>query len=1138
MAPSREAEGFRLPQGAGETGPPMLPFAEIAVTTNFSFLRGASHPKEFVAQAAALGYVAIGIADRNTLAGVVRAYSALEEIREQTSAPLPKLLVGARLVFVDGTPDILAYPEDRAAYGRLCRLLSEGKLRAPKGECLLTLADLLKWREGLLLVVMPPHPNRSETTVGVPEKVWNESLADEAGGPGTIAKDKFESHIRAAPEQIEALLKQLAAVAPDRVWLGAVMPMLGDDSRRLARLKRIAKMAGVPLIAANDALYHCHERRELQDVVTCIREGMTLNEAGRLLESNAERHLKPPEEMAALFEDAPEALAETVRFADRIAFSLDQLKYNYPNEPVPPGKSPQQHLEDLTWSGAIRRCNRAIPDDVRAVLKKELALIAKLGIAQYFLTVHDIVQFARSCDPPILCQGRGSAANSAVCYMLGITAIDPVRMDLLFERFVSEERKEPPDIDVDFEHERREEVIQYIYRRYGRHRAALAATVIHYRPRSAVREVAKVFGLSEDVGADLAGGVWGSWGSSLSDKQVRQGKLDPQNALIARVMACTRELIGFPRHLSQHVGGFVLTNDRLDELVPVSPATMEDRHFIEWDKDDIDALMMMKVDVLGLGILTCIRKAFELIKTHEGRAYDLAGVPKEHPEVYAMLRKADAIGVFQVESRAQMSMLPRLKPEKFYDLVIEVAIVRPGPIQGGMVHPYLRRRAGEEPVVFPSPSPEHGPPDELRAVLGKTMGVPLFQEQAMKLAIVAAEFSPSEANGLRRAMATFRNLGTIDAFKDKFVGRMIARGYQPDFAERCFRQIEGFGSYGFPESHAASFALLVYVSAYIKRFHPAAFACALLNSQPMGFYAPAEIVRDAREHDVEVRPVDVNFSAWDNTLEADDKGGLALRLGFRQVDGFQEKWADVLVGCRGNRYGAVSEVARKARLPKRALIILAEADCFQSLAKDRRETLWDVRRLADDDELPLFAAQFVEEQPEEEIAPLPPMPLSEHVLADYQMLRLSLRAHLMAFLRDLFREEGALSCKEIAGSKDGAQAACAGIVLTRQMPGDAGVVFITLSDETSVTNVVVWPRLVEEFRRAIMGARLLLVEGKVQRSVDGVVHLVAERIFDRTAELDRLSEDDRDAPSFRSQGAMRHRHPRNVRVVPQSRDFH
>jgi error-prone DNA polymerase len=1117
----------------------MTAFAEIGVTTNFSFLRGASHPREMVAQAAFLNYAAIGIADRNTLAGVVRAFDALRQMTEQTDGPLPRLLVGSRLVFVDGTPDILAYPVDRAAYGRLCRLLSDGKLRAPKGECLLTLDDLLRWQDGLLLVILPPHPRRAETTIRVQEKVWNDGLAGENDGPGLIGMDRFESRIRDAPDEIEALLKRLSAIALERVWLAAVQPLMGDDARRLKRWREVAKAAHVPLIATNDVLYHTPERRELQDVVTCIREGLTLNEAGRLLEANAERHLKSPKEMAALFAQALEAVAETVRFMERISFSLDQLKYNYPDEPVPKGKTPQQHLEDLAWAGAMWRYNRAVPDDVRAILTKELALIAKLEIAPYFLTVHDIVKFARGEN--ILCQGRGSAANSAVCYVLGITSIDPVQMDLLFERFVSEERREPPDIDVDFEHERREEVIQYIYRRYGRHRAALAATVIHYRPRSAVREVAKVFGLSEDVGADLASGVWGSWGGDLSDAQVRQGRLDPFNLLIARVVKCTRELIGFPRHLSQHVGGFVLTNDRLDECVPISPATMEDRHFIEWDKDDIDAVMMMKVDVLGLGMLTCIRKAFDLIKVHEGRAYDLANVPQEHPEVYRMLQKADAIGVFQVESRAQMSMLPRLKPKMFYDLVIEVAIVRPGPIQGGMVHPYLRRRAGEEPVVFPSPAPEHGPPDELRAVLGKTMGVPLFQEQAMKLAMVAAKFSPPEANGLRRAMATFRNLGTIDTFKDKFVGRMVARGYEPDFAERCFRQIEGFGSYGFPESHAASFALLVYVSAYIKRFHPAAFGCALLNSQPMGFYAPAEIVRDACEHDVEVRHVDVNFSAWDNTLESDDKGGLALRLGFRQVDGFQEKWASELVNQRGNWYGAVGDIARRAKLPKRALIILAEADCFQSQNRDRRETLWDVRRLADDDALPLFAHSFVDEQPEEQIAPLPQMPLSEHVLADYQMLRLSLRAHLMAFLRDLFREEGALSCGDVSNrdiAKDGDAVSCAGIVLTRQMPGDAGVVFITLSDETGVTNVVVWPRLVEPFRREIMGARLLLVEGKVQRSVDDVVHLVAERIVDRTAELDRLSEDDRDAPSFRSQGAARHHHPRNVRVVPKSRDFH
>ena len=1112
----------------------MTAFAEIAATTNFSFLRGASHPKEMVAQAAVLGYAAIGIADRNSLAGVVRAYDALNQIREQTAATLPKLLVGTRLVFVDGTPDILAYPSDRAAYGRLCRLLSDGKLRAPKGECVLTLSDLLKWQEGLLLVVMPPHPRRAYTSIGLQEKVWNDGLADDEGGPGSIAKQAFENRIRAAPDEIEDLLRKLSTIAPTRVWLGAVQPLLGDDARQLKLWRSVARKAGVPLIASNDALYHEADRRPLQDVVSCIREGVSLRAAGTRLEINAERHLKAPEEMAALFDDAPEAVAETLRFADRVRFSLDELKYNYPDEPVPKGKNPQRHLEDLSWAGALARYNGAVPDTVRAVIEKELALIAKLDIAPYFLTVHDIVTFARG--EGILCQGRGSAANSAVCYVLGITAIDPVQMNLLFERFVSEERKEPPDIDVDFEHERREEVIQYIYRRYGRHRAALAATVIHYRPRSAVREVAKVFGLSEDIGTALVSGVWGSWGKSLGEGQVRQGALDPENRLLARVIAVANELIGFPRHLSQHVGGFVLTNDRLDELVPVSPATMKDRFFIEWDKNNINTLQMMKVDVLGLGMLTCIRKAFALIRTHEGRAYELATVPPESPDVYAMLQRADAIGVFQVESRAQMSMLPRLKPKEFYDLVIEVAIVRPGPIQGGMVHPYLRRRSGEEPVAFPSPATAHGPPDELTSVLGKTLGVPLFQEQAMKLAMVAAKFSPSEANGLRRAMATFRNLGTIGVFEEKFIGRMVERGYARDFAERCFKQIEGFGSYGFPESHAASFALLVYVSAYIKHFHPAAFGCALLNSQPMGFYAPAEIVRDARDHGIEVRPVDVNFSAWDNTLEPDGAGGLALRLGFRQVDGFQEKWADAIVARRGNRYMTVADVARRAALNKRALVILAEADCFQSQNRDRRETLWDVHRLSGDDALPLFASQFVEEQPEEEIAPLPTMPLSEHVLADYQTLRLSLRAHLMTFLRDLFHGEGVASCAEISAAEDGSKAACAGIVLTRQMPGDAGVVFITLSDETGIANVVVWPGLVEAFRRAIMGARLLVVEGQVQKSREGVVHLVAERLFDRSGELARLSEDSTEVRMPKT--AALHGHPRNVRAVPKSRDFH
>ncbi|HEY3776967.1 MAG TPA: error-prone DNA polymerase [Rhizomicrobium sp.] len=1127
----------------------MSGYAEIAVTTNFSFLRGASHPREYVLAAALYGHAAIGIADRNTLAGVVRAYEATNEVREKFGSA-PKLLVGARLVFVDGTPDILAYPIDRAAYGRLCRLLSTGKLRAAKGECILRLSDLLAWQEGLLLVVMPTHPAREDSTGDPFKRAWNTTAEtiqivipakagtqSHAGGGDSLHARTRANWVPAfaGVTDIEDVLQHLSSVAPGRVWLAASMPYRGDDRRRLQRLARIADEAGVPLIATNDVLYHTPERRPLQDILTCIREHKTLDEAGRLLEPNAERHLKPPQEMAALFADAPDAIAETLRFAERMTFALDQIRYNYPDEPVPAGMTAQQHLEDITWTGAARRYPNGIPDKVRTTLAKELALIAGLDIAPYFLTVHDIVGFANARG--ILCQGRGSAANSAVCYTLGITAVDPTEIDLLFERFVSQERREPPDIDVDFEHERREDVIQDVYKRYGSHRAALTATVICYRPRSAIRETGKVFGLTEDVTAALASGVWGGWGTSLKESEVKQGQLDPENPLIARAVAAANELIGFPRHLSQHVGGFVLTRDRLDEIVPIGPAAMEDRYFIEWDKDDIDSLRMMKVDVLGLGMLSCVRKAFELIAVHERKTYTLATVPREDPAVYDMLCKADAIGVFQVESRAQMNMLPRLAPREFYDLVIEVAIVRPGPIQGDMVHPYLRRRSGKEAIDYPSPSPEHGPADELQTVLGKTLGVPLFQEQAMKLAIVAAGFSPGEANGLRRAMATFRNVGTIDQFRQKMISGMVTRGYVRDFAERCFKQIEGFGSYGFPESHAASFAHLVYISAWIKKHHPAAFACALLNSQPMGFYAPAEIVRDARDHGVELRHVDVNFSAWDNTLEHRPDGALALRLGFRQIGGFREDWATTLIKARSNGYRDVDSLARRARLPKQALVILAEADSFQSLGEDRRESLWAVRRLPDDKALPLFAAQFVEEQPAEEISALPSMPLGEHVLADYRMLRLSLRAHLMEFLREMFRGEGVMSCAEIAKAPDGARATCAGIVLVRQMPGDAGVVFVTLSDETGVANVVVWPKLFETFRRAVMGARLLRVEGKIQRSPENVVHLVAERIVDRTHELERISDERSDPPPFPSDQGL-HRHPRNVRIVPLSRDFH
>ncbi|MEJ1968124.1 MAG: error-prone DNA polymerase [Rhizomicrobium sp.] len=1119
MKPVRDA---RAPKPSPDEAPLEIledqpPYAEIAVTTNFSFLRGASRPEELIQTAYAYAYEAIGIADRNTLAGVVRAHAQFADPR--LTGRKPKYLVGARLVFADGTPDILAYPTNRAAYGRLCQLLSAGKLyvrdgetRATKGECTLFWHDLLATpggvarHEGLLFAVMPPA--------------------------------------RGSLDKVKATLESLRAIAPDRTWLCASMLYRGDDKRRLQRLNRLAREARVPLLAVNDVLYHAAGRRDLQDVVTCIREHRTIGKAGKLLEANAERHLKTPHEMVRLFRDFPDAIAQTVRFADRIAFSLADLEYNYPHEPVPPGKTADGHLRDLTWEGAARRYPDGIPEKVRQTLEKELAIIAKQKYAHYFLTVRDLVAYANA--QKILCQGRGSAANSAVCYALGVTAVDPVQIDLLFERFISAERNEPPDIDVDFEHERREEVIQHVYKRYGHHRAALTATVIHYRPRSAIREVGKVFGLTEDLTASMANSVWGSWGSDLKDAQVRQGNLDPHNLAIARAVHFANQIMGFPRHLSQHVGGFVLTDDALDTLVPIGPAAMDDRYFIEWDKDDLDTLRLMKVDVLALGMLTCIRKAFDLFAAHEPQKprFTLANIPREQPEVYDMLCKADAIGVFQVESRAQMNMLPRLRPRKFYDIVVEVAIVRPGPIQGGMVHPYLKRRKGIEPVVYPAPHPDHGDKDELFHVLKETMGVPLFQEQAMRMAIVAAGFTADESNGLRRAMATFRNMGTIEHFRDKFIGGMTRRGYEQAFAERCFAQIEGFGSYGFPESHAASFAHLVYVSAWIKCHHPAVFACALLNAQPMGFYAPAEIVRDAREHGVEVLAPDVAFSDWDNTLERNTCGVLGLRLGFRQIDGFAEAQARAIVENRGYGYASFAEFIRRSEVPKKALMVLADADAFRSLGMDRREALWAVRRLPDHRTLPLFAAQRTKELPAERTAPLPLMPPGEHVLADYQTLRLSLKGYPMQFLRETFDAEEVKTCKQVEAAADGAAVRCAGVVLVRQMPGDAGVVFVTLSDETGITNVVVWPRVFERFRREVMGARLLLVEGKVQSS-DHVVHLVAERICDRSAELGRLLGEPvgpfqgrREDIACQQPDSRTPRHPRNVRVLPKSRDFH
>jgi error-prone DNA polymerase len=896
-------------------------YAELATASNFSFLRGASHPKDLVLTAILRGHAGLGLADRNTVAGVVRAWSALKEIRVEGLAPPDRmrdggspgeiafiedplndpalsekvkrraadfrLLTGARLVFNDGTPDVIAYPETRAGWGRLTRLLTLGNRRAKKGACEISLRDLLADPEDLLLILVPP--------------------------------DRLTG--------LEETLIRLNEAAPGAVWLGAVLHRRGDDRRRLARLKAMAERAEVPLLALNDVLYAAPDDRDLQDVLTCIREGATIETAGGRLEANAERWLKPEDEMARLFKDTPEAVTETTAFLSRASFDLSELSYQYPEEPVPPGWNPQAWLENLTDRHAAMRYPDGVPDKVQVLLDKELAFIARKKIAPYFLTIFDIVRVAR--DKRILCQGRGSAANSAVCYVLGITSVDPMESDLLFERFLSEDRNEPPDIDVDFEHERREEIIQHIYERYGRDRAGIAATVIHFRPRSAIREVGKALGLTEDVTARLASSHWGSWGTEIGDRHVIQAGLDAANPMIARAVDMASRLLNFPRHLSQHVGGFVLTQDRLDEMVPIGNAAMPDRTFIEWDKDDIDALGLMKVDVLALGMLTCIRKAFDLIRAHEKEDWELHTLPREDSAVYDMLCRGQSIGVFQVESRAQINMLPRLKPRCLYDLVIQVAIVRPGPIQGDMVHPYLRRRNKEEEVVYSSPSPDHGPPDELEQVLHKTLGVPLFQEQAMKLAIVAAEFSDGEANGLRKAMGTFRGDGSLHTYETRMVGRMVERGYDPAFAQRCFEQIKGFGSYGFPESHAASFARLVYVSSWIKHRHPAAFACALLNSQPMGFYAPAQIVREAQEvGGVEVRPIDVSYSDWDNSLE-----GLAnapvLRLGLRQIDSFKEEWAKALSAARAEApFIDIETLARRAELPAAVMRKLADADAF------------------------------------------------------------------------------------------------------------------------------------------------------------------------------------------------------------------
>ena len=1025
--------------------------AQLQVTSNFSFLRGASHPEELVERAHALGYRALALTDRNTLAGVVRAHHAARETGL-------RFIAGARLDLVDG-PSLLCLPTSRKGYGRLARLITRGRRRAPKGECRLHREDVVAAAGEQVLVVVPP----------------------EVPGSG------FAKRLAWYRERLDTPL-----------FLAATHSHRGNDARRLAHLASLAETERVPLVATGDVRQHVPERRRLHDLLTCIRGRHTIDDAGWRLEANAERHLKSPARMAALFQDHPRALAHATEIAERCRFSLDELRYEYPEEVVGEGRTPQRELEILTWEGAARRYPGGVPSKVRTILEHELALIGELEYAPYFLTVADIVRTARGMG--ILCQGRGSAANSAVCYCLEITSVDPDRIDLLFERFISAERNEVPDIDVDFEHERREEIIQYIYGKYGRERAGLTATVVTYRVRGALRDAGKAMGLSKDA-VDRLLSMASAWSKPVDGERAREEGFDPGDRRLRLTLELARELHGFPRHLSQHTGGFVISRGPLCEIVPIENAAMADRTVIEWNKDDLEALGLIKVDVLGLGMLSCIRRSLELLEGHYGVRHTLGDVPAEDPGVYGMIQRADTVGVFQIESRAQMAMLPRLRPATFYDLVVEVAIVRPGPIQGDMVHPYLRRRRGVEPVEYPS--------EELREVLEKTLGVPLFQEQAMRIAIVGAGFTPAEADRLRRAMASFRNYGTIHRFRDKFVEGMVGKGYERGFAERCFKQIEGFGDYGFPESHAASFALLAYISSWLKHHYPEVFACALLNSQPMGFYAPAQIVGDARGHGVEVRPADVNHSRWDCTLEPPGDGSppqprRALRLGLRQIRGLREEDAARIVDAREGRYRSPADLRRRAGVSPSVLVRLARADAFASTGLDRRQAAWAIGSLARAGPLPLFDPPAGAGPPRSEPA-LPAMSAGEQVVADYRTTGLSLKRHPAALLRERLERRGVRPARELEELSAGARVAVAGIVLCRQRPATARrIVFVTLEDETGIANLVVFASVRERCRRALLTARLMVCHGRLEKE-QGVIHVIADRIESLNDWLDDLA---------------------------------
>jgi error-prone DNA polymerase len=1140
-------------------------YAELHCKTNFSFLEGASHPDELVRRAAELGYRALAVTDRNSLAGVVRAHIAAKEVG------LP-LVIGAEITPIDAPPVVL-WATDRASYGRLCRLITRGRRQAPKGECALAIEDVAEFADGMI--------------AGIKAELQNANCKMQIENWQTSAIENLQFAIC----NLQSSHSPLAAyrdIFRNRCYLLAELHYGADDAARLAELQQFSRASGIPLVAAGDVHYHVAARMVLHDVLTAIRHGTTVAAAeGTLLFPNAERHLRPLNEIRALFAAAPDAIARTIEIAERCRFSLGELRYEYPTELAPEGQTTLEYLTELTWRGAAERYPGGVPEKVRRQLEYELELVRDLRYESYFLTVWDLVRFARSKN--ILCQGRGSAANSAVCYCLGVTSVDPATCDLLFERFVSRERNEAPDIDIDFEHERREEVLQYVYEKYGRERAGLAATVITYCSRSAIRDVGKALGLSLDRVDVLAKHVEGYTHEPKLAGRAREVGLDPASDLGRRLVYCVNEIIGFPRHLSQHVGGMVMTQGPLCEMVPIENAAMEDRTVIEWDKDDLDELGILKVDCLCLGMLTAIHKCFDLVREHyrekgvgnllperpEGcyaqkvpdtffRELTLATVPKEDPDVYDMICRADTIGVFQIESRAQMSMLPRLKPRRFYDLVIEVAIVRPGPIQGNMVHPYLRRRAGEEQETYPN--------DAIRQVLEKTLGEPIFQEQAMRLAVVAAGFTPGEADQLRRAMAAWRRPGLIDQFRKKLLDGMRANNLPEEFAQRVYRQIEGFGEYGFPESHAASFALLVYTSAWLKHHYPAAFAAAMINSQPMGFYQPAQLVRDARDHGVEVRPVDVNHSCWDCTLEGQQPPAspgvnsgrfenesmqtlptnssankppaepgavnVFLRLGLRMIGGLRESHGKLIEQVRADGpFASIDDFARRTRLGQAVIKRLAEADAFGSVGAGRRQSLWhalgqEKKRRS----MPLFTAeekddckmqnaeqrssaidnlQFAICNLQSSVIPaLPPMPLYEEVVADYRTAGLSLRAHPISFYRDQLERLGITPARQLVELKNDAPVRVAGLVLLRQRPGTAkGITFVTLEDETGSMNLVVHQHTWDRYYRIARRAPAWIANGHIQTTTESfapVIHVVVARLEALTEQLQRLDVKSRD----------------------------